>query len=55
MNEEGTTAAAVTAVVVGPTSAPVPLRVDRPFLFALRENLSGTILFIGVIRNPAGE
>jgi serpin B len=55
VNEEGTTAAAVTAVVVGPTSAPVPLRVDRPFIFALRENLSGTILFMGVIRNPADQ
>jgi serine protease inhibitor len=25
---------------------------DRPFLFALRENLSGTILFLGMIRRP---
>ncbi len=53
VNEEGTEAAAVTAVEVGPTSAPVPIVVDRPFLFAIRENLSGTILFLGVIRNPA--
>ena len=52
VNEEGTTAAAVTAVVVGPTSVPPTLRVDRPFVFALRENLSGTILFMGVIRHP---
>jgi len=52
VNEEGTTAAAVTAVVVGPTSAPPTLYVNRPFIFALRENLSGTILFMGVIRHP---
>jgi len=39
-------------VVVGPTSVPPTLRVDRPFVFALRENLSGTILFMGVIRHP---
>ncbi|MGH7644836.1 MAG: serpin family protein [Gemmatimonadales bacterium] len=53
VNEEGTEAAAVTAVEMGPTSAPLPIVVDRPFLFAVRENLSGTIVFMGVIRNPA--
>jgi len=56
VNEEGTTAAAVTVVVMGPTSAGPPrILVDRPFLFALRENLSGTILFMGVIRHPLPE
>jgi serpin B len=55
VNEAGTTAAAVTAVEIGPTSLPEPLRVDRPFIFALRENLSGTILFMGVIRHPTSE
>ncbi|MGH7519719.1 MAG: serpin family protein [Gemmatimonadales bacterium] len=55
VNEEGTTAAAVTAVVVGPTSSPPVVSVDRPFIFALRENLSGTILFMGVIRHPTIE
>jgi serine protease inhibitor len=54
VNEEGTEAAAVTAVGIGLTCAcePPPVRVDRPFVFALRENLSGTILFMGVIRQP---
>jgi serpin B len=52
VNEEGTEAAAVTSVGVGVTSAPTVIQVDRPFLFALRENLSGTILFMGVIRHP---
>jgi len=52
VNEAGTTAAAVTSVVVGLTSAPPTLYVNRPFIFALRENLSGTILFMGVIRHP---
>jgi serpin B len=52
VNEEGTEAAAVTSVGVGVTSAPLTIQVDRPFLFALRENLSGTILFMGVIRHP---
>jgi serine protease inhibitor len=52
VNEEGTVAAAVTSVGLGVTSAPSVIVVDRPFLFALRENLSGTIVFMGVIRHP---
>ena len=53
VNEEGTEAAAATAVEIGFTSLPPSIAVDRPFVFALRENLSGTILFLGVVRNPA--
>ena len=55
VNEEGTEAAAVTSVGVGLTSAPPSVQINRPFLFALRENLSGTILFMGVIRHPTIE
>lgn len=55
VNEEGTEAAAVTQVEVGVTSAPLVVQVhlDRPFVFFIRERLSGTILFAGVIENPA--
>ena len=54
VNEEGTEAAAVTSVEIGVTSAPQPIRVDRPFVFAIRERLSGTILFVGkIVRLPA--
>lgn len=49
VNEEGTEAAAATLVGVGVTSAPLPFLVDRPFLFAIRERLSGTILFLGQV------
>jgi serine protease inhibitor len=51
IHEEGTEAAAVTVVGIAVTSAPsIPtMRVDRPYLFAIRERLSGTILFIGKI------
>ena len=54
VNEEGTEAAAVTEVGMGIVCACGPPRIliNRPFIFALRENLSGTILFMGVIRNP---
>jgi serpin B len=52
VNEEGTEAAAVTNVGIGVTSAPVRIvfRVDRPYVFVIRERLSGTILFMGAIR-----
>lgn len=49
VNEEGTEAAAVTTVGAMPTSAPPSLVVDRPFVFAIRERLSGTLLFVGKV------
>ncbi|HVT40565.1 MAG TPA: serpin family protein [Gemmatimonadaceae bacterium] len=51
VNEEGTEAAAVTTVGISLTSAPVykVMRVDRPYIFVLRERLSGTVLFMGKI------
>jgi len=52
VNEEGTEAAAATSVGVGVTSAPARIEVDRPFLFAIRERLTGSILFLGKIMNP---
>jgi serpin B len=52
VNEEGTTAAAVTSVGVGVTSIPQVVRVDRPFIFAIRERLSGTIVFMGRMMDP---
>ncbi|HJU69130.1 MAG TPA: serpin family protein [Gemmatimonadaceae bacterium] len=52
VNEEGTEAAAVTTVGVEVTSAPPSVRFDRPFVFVIRERLSGTILFIGKVAVP---
>jgi serine protease inhibitor len=54
VDEEGTEAAAVTSVGVGATSVGqnIVMRVDHPFIFAIRENNSGTILFIGKIVEP---
>ena len=52
VNEEGTEAAAVTTVGIGIVSARPTFIVDRPFLFAIRERLSGAILFIGTIGDP---
>lgn len=55
VNEEGTEAAAVTAVVMELTSIePMSeLRLNRPFLFAIRENSSKSILFMGKVAEPA--
>jgi serpin B len=53
VDEEGTEAAAATSVTVGVTSAPLGLTVDRPYLLAIRERLSGTVLFAGVVRDPS--
>ena len=54
VNEEGTEAAAATVVSVAESAAPV-LRADRPFLFFIRERLSGTILFAGKLASPTGD
>jgi len=53
VNEEGTEAAAATSVEISFTSLAAPLQVDRPFVFAIRERLSGAILFLGRVMNPA--
>jgi serine protease inhibitor len=53
VNEEGTEAAGATSVGVGITAVQPPLLIDRPFLFAIRERFSGTILFLGRMMNPS--
>ena len=59
VNEEGTEAAAATAVIVRPTSAPlnprpVPVfKADHPFIFVIRDNRSGAVLFMGRLADPS--
>ncbi|MGH7599250.1 MAG: serpin family protein [bacterium] len=55
VNEEGTEAAAVTSVEIGLESADggFSMRVNRPFIFVIRENHSGTMLFMGKIVDPS--
>ncbi len=55
VDERGTRAAAVTAVGVSVTSAGPSFVVDRPFVFAIRERLSGTVLFVGLVGDPTAE
>jgi serpin B len=52
VNEEGTEAAAATSVVMVDSIDDDQFYVDRPFAFIIRENESGTILFIGKIVDP---
>jgi serpin B len=53
VNEQGTEAAAATAVVVRAIAIRPPVfRADHPFLFLIRDNDSGSILFIGRMMNP---
>lgn len=57
VDEEGTEAAAATAVIMDLTSAPVEvidLTIDRPFLFSLYDRETGEVLFLGRVLNPAG-
>ncbi len=56
VDEEGTEAAAATAVIMELSMAPmfdVTLTVDRPFLYIIRDLQSGQILFMGRVLNPA--
>jgi serpin B len=55
LNESGTEAAAATAVSGGTTSAPPPaeMTIDRPFLFVIRDNPTGALLFVGRVADPS--
>jgi serpin B len=61
VNEEGTEAAAATAVIMKMAAAPgnpepVPVfRADHPFVFLIQDDETGAILFMGRVVNPAGS
>jgi serpin B len=55
VDEEGTTAAAATAIIMAPTGLPAPIpifRCDHPFLFLIRDTKTGSVLFLGRMVNP---
>jgi len=59
VNEEGTEAAAVTTVTMSDSIAfepqkPFEMIVDRPFLFVIADDQTKSVLFMGVIYDPAG-
>lgn len=58
VDEEGTEAAAATAIIIAETSAmppaePIEVRIDKPFLFYIQDTTTGEILFMGRVLNPA--
>ncbi len=56
VDEEGTEAAAATAVIMVEAEPMIQdailMKLDRPFLFLIRDNGTGTILFVGRVLNP---
>lgn len=55
VDERGTEASAATAVIIGVTAIPEPareLRFDRPFVYLIRDNATGAILFMGRVADP---
>jgi serpin B len=56
VNETGTEAAAATSVAIAESASigdePFQMVVNRPFLCAIRDNQTGTVLFVGSITNP---
>ncbi len=58
VDEEGTEAAAATAVIIAPTAMPpvpdVEVTIDRPFIFLIRDIDTGAILFVGRVMDPTG-
>ena len=55
VNEAGTEAAAVTAVEYSDEAEPSHFYANRPFVFVIRDDRTGSILFIGKVENPKAE
>ncbi len=54
VDEQGTEAAAATGVVMKRTAMPPTFRADHPFVFVIRHNQTGSLLFVGRVVNPVG-
>ncbi|XP_066467139.1 plasminogen activator inhibitor 1 [Tiliqua scincoides] len=52
VSESGTEASSATAAVVYSRMAPLEVVLDRPFLFLVRHNPTGTLLFMGQVMEP---
>ena len=52
VDEEGTEAAGATGIIVGVKSLPFQFTINRPFMFMIRHNPTGTVLFMGRVMDP---
>ena len=55
VDEEGTEAAAATGIAIELASLPYQFTVNRPFIYMIRHNPTGTVLFMGRIMDPTSE
>lgn len=60
VDESGAEAAASSGLIMGTTSVynpppPIPFNADHPFLFAIRDKLTGAVLFMGQVADPLSE
>ncbi|MCJ7827082.1 MAG: serpin family protein, partial [Demequinaceae bacterium] len=56
VDEDGTEAAAATAIIMDLSSMPgesQEVKVDRPFLYLIRDDVTGAVLFIGRVLDPS--
>ena len=53
VDEEGTEASAASGVLMGPTSLPPQVVIDRPFIFLIRDIETGAIIFVGRVVDPS--
>lgn len=55
VDEAGTTAAAATVITITETVAlPQPvMNMDHPFFYAIEDDATGELLFVGILMNPA--
>jgi serpin B len=53
VDEQGTEAAAATGVVASRASGPPEFVANRPFLYLIRDRLTGSILFMGKVEDPS--
>lgn len=52
MNEKGTEAAAVSGSEIMAYSLPTTMRINRPFIFMIYEEITKVLLFLGRVTNP---
>jgi serpin B len=56
VDESGTVAAGATTITIMPVAVELPLftlTLDHPFLYAIRDDKTGELLFIGTMTNPS--